>query len=140
VVWERASPRFRSGFTSFSSSSCLHKLSGDELVEVRERALKGDLHAAALLAVNAELERLTRMAETSFPHAPRIFDRFMDTLGELGHSLNLILPAGKYPEEKLKEWEEMGICIRVDNEYLVKLWGSDLVPEELKRRELDTPV
>jgi len=61
----------------------LHKLSGDELVEVREKALKGDLYAAARLAIDAELERLKRMAEAGFPDAPRIFDRFVDALGEL---------------------------------------------------------
>ena len=140
MVWERASPRLGSGFTSFSSSSCLHKLSGDELVEVREKALKGDLHAVARLAIDAELERLKRMAEAGFPHDPRIFDRFIDTLGELSHSLNLILVEGDYPEEKLREWEEMGICVRAGNVYLVKLWRSDLVPEELKQRVLDSPV
>jgi len=118
----------------------LHGLSGSGLAELREAALRGDLYAAARLSIHAELERLKRMAEAGFPDAPRIFDRFVDALGELGHSLNLILPAGKYPEEKLKEWEEMGICVRAGNVYLVKLWRSDLVPEELKQRVLDSSV
>jgi len=118
----------------------LHKLSGDELAEVREKALKGDLYAAARLAIDAELERLKRMAEAGFPDAPRIFDRFVDALGELGHSLNLSLVEEYYPEEKLREWEEMGICVRAGNVYLVKLWRSDLVPEELKQRVLDSSV
>ena len=98
-MWERASPRLGSGFTSFSSSSCLHELSGDELVEVRERALKGDLHAAARLAIDAELERLARMAEAGFPDAPRIFDRFVDVLGQLGRALNLGFLERRYPLE-----------------------------------------
>ena len=107
---------------------------------MREKALKGDLYAAARLSIHAELERLKRMAEAGFPHAPRIFDRFVDALGEHGHSLNLNLVEEYCPEEKLREWEEMGICVRAGNVYLVKLWRSDLVPEELKQRVLDSPV
>ena len=83
--------------------------------------MKGDLYAAARLSVHAELERLARMVEVGFPDAPRVFDRFVDALGELGHSLNLILVEGDYPEEKLREWREMGIRVRAGNVYLVKL-------------------
>jgi hypothetical protein len=52
----------------------LHELSGDALKELREKALKGDLRAAARLAIDAELERLTRMAEAVSPasHASSI--------------------------------------------------------------------
>ena len=86
----------------------LHELSGDEERGLREEALKGDVYAAARLAVNAEMERFTRMAETGFPDAPRIFDRFVDVLGDLGHYLHLGFLEGRFPPEKLREWEERG--------------------------------
>jgi len=55
-------------------------------------------------------------------------------------ALELVDPGNVIEEEKLREWEEMGICVRAGNVYLVKLWRSDLVPEELKQRVLDSPV
>ena len=66
-MWRAGSPKPLSGWgrarCARVSASYLHKLSGDELVEVREKALKGDLYAAARLSVHAELERLARMVE-----------------------------------------------------------------------------
>jgi hypothetical protein len=78
----------------------LGRLDSDVVEELRGRARKGDLYAAARLSVHAELERLARMAEAGFPDAPRIFDRFIDTLGELGpqsqpHSRRGVLPRGE---------------------------------------------
>jgi len=111
----------------------LHKLSGDELAEVRERALKGDLRAAARFSVNAELERLTRMAEVGFPGIYRIFDRFVDVMGLLGGSVRLGMLEMSYPEEKLREWEEVGIGMWAGHHFVVELRRSDRVPGELKR-------
>jgi hypothetical protein len=121
-------------------TSYLHELSGERRAELREEALKGDFYAAARLAVDAELERLARMAEAGFPDALRIFDRFVDVLGQLGHGITIILSEERFPLEKLREWEEMGIGMWVDNEFMVKLRRSDQVPEELKQRVLDSPV
>ena len=121
-------------------TSYLHELSGERRAELREEALKGDFYAAARLAVDAELERLARMAEAGFPDALRIFDRFVDVLGQLGHGITIILSEERFPLEKLREWEEMGIGMWVDNEFVVKLRRSDQVPEELKQRVLDSSV
>jgi hypothetical protein len=62
----------------------LRKLGGDTLKELWEKALRGDVRAAARLSVNAELERLTRMAEAGFPNIYRIFDRFLDAMSLMG--------------------------------------------------------
>ena len=62
----------------------LRKLDGDTLKELREKALRGDVRAAARLSVNAELERLTKMAEAGFPDIYRIFDRFLDAMSLMG--------------------------------------------------------
>jgi hypothetical protein len=115
----------------------LHKLSGDTLKELWEKALKGDLHAAARLAIDAEMERFARMAEAGFPDAPRIFDRFVDVLGELGHGLHLGLLEGRFPPEKLREWEERGIGMWVDGSFVAKARRSDQVPEELRGEEIE---
>jgi hypothetical protein len=121
-------------------TSYLHELGGERRAELREEALKGDFYAAARLAVDAELERLARMAEAGFPDALRIFDRFVDVLGQLGHGITIILSEERFPLEKLREWEEMGIGMWVDNEFVVKLRRSDQVPEELKREEVNSAV
>jgi len=76
----------------------LHELSGGELVELREKALKGDLHAAARLAIDAELERFVRMAEAGFPGIPRIFDRFVDAMNLMGESVSVAMLEPPYPE------------------------------------------
>ena len=130
--------RLRESWEGFLvSASYLHKLSGDELVEVREKALKGDLYAAARLSVHAELERLARMAEAGFPDAPRIFDRFVDALGQLGHGLNLGFLERRYPLEKLREWEELGIGMWVGSHFEACLRESGRVPEELKQEGIE---
>lgn len=116
----------------------LGRLDSDVVEELRGRARKGDLHAVARLAVNAELERLARMAEAGFPIAPKAADRFVDTLGALGHSLNLTFLVEELPEEKMRKWEEMGIGRRDGGTFHVALWRSDLVPEELRQEVLDT--
>jgi hypothetical protein len=115
----------------------LHRLKSDVVEELRGRARKGDLHAVARLAVNAELERLARMAEAGFPDLPRVADRFVDTLGALGHSLNLSFFVEGLPEEKMRKWEEMGIGRQHGGTFDVTLWRSDLVPEELRQEVLD---
>jgi hypothetical protein len=115
----------------------LHRLDSDVVEELRGRARKGDLHAVARLAVNAELERLARMAEAGFPDLPRVADRFVDTLGALGRSLNLSFLVEELPEEKMRKWEEMGIGWRDGGIFDVALWRSDLVPEELRQKVLD---
>jgi hypothetical protein len=111
----------------------LHKLGGDTLKELREEALKGDVHAAARLAIDAELERLTRMAEAGFPDVHRIFDRFLDTMSLMGESVSVAMLEPPYPEEKLREWEEAGIGVWVGGRFEVSLRWSDGAPEELKR-------
>jgi hypothetical protein len=112
----------------------LHKLSGDELVELREKALKGDLNAAAQLSVNAELERLAKQAGAGFPDAPRISDRFVDALGELGVSLCLASVEEKLPRERLRELEERGVGRWTESgRFEIVACRADQVPEELKR-------
>jgi hypothetical protein len=112
----------------------LHKLDSGELEEVRERALKGDVYAAVRLSVHAELERLARMAEAGFPDAPRIFDRFVDALGELGVSLRLASVEEKLPRERLRELEERGVGRWTDSgRFEVVACRADQVPVELKR-------
>jgi hypothetical protein len=112
----------------------LHKLSGDELAELREKALKGDLHAAARLAIDAEMERFARMAEVGFPDASRIFDRFVDALGELGVSLRLASVEEKLPRERLRELEERGVGRWTESGcFEIVACRADQVPEELKR-------
>jgi hypothetical protein len=76
----------------------LHKLGGDTLKELREEALKGDVHAAAWLAVDAEMERLARMAEAGFPGISRIFDRFLDAMSLMGESVSVAMLEPPYPE------------------------------------------
>ena len=111
----------------------LHELSGDELVELREKALKGDLYAAARLAIDAELERLKRMVEAGFPDAFRIFDRFVDALGELGLSLRLASVEEKLPRERLRELEERGVGRWTESgRFEIVACRADQVPEELK--------
>jgi hypothetical protein len=70
-------------------TSYLHKRDDDELKKLREKALKGDLYAAAQLAVNAEMERFVRMAEAGFPGIHRIFDRFVDAMSLMGESVSV---------------------------------------------------
>jgi hypothetical protein len=112
----------------------LHELSGDGLAELREEALKGDVYAAARLAVNAEMERFTRMAEAGFPDALRISDRFVDVLGELGVSLHLVSVEEELPRERLRELEERGVGRWTEAGYFeVVVCRADQVPEELKR-------
>jgi hypothetical protein len=122
----------------------LHRLDDEGKEHMRELARKDDpltaYYAAARLAVNAELERLTRMAEAGFPNASRAIDRFVDTLGELGHSLNIGFLEEKFPEEKLRKWAEMGVGRLSDGEFTAMLWRSDLVPEELRREVLENLV
>jgi hypothetical protein len=114
-------------------ASYLHKLSGDELAELREKALKGDLYAAARLAIDAELERLKRMVEAGFPDAFRIFDRFVDALGELGLSLRLASVEEKLPGERLRELEERGVGRWTESgRFEIVACRADQVPEELK--------
>jgi hypothetical protein len=111
----------------------LHKLSGDELVELREKALKGDLNAAAQLSVNAELERLAKQAGAGFPDAPRISDRFVDALGELGVSLCLASVEEKLPRERLRELEERAVGRWTESgRFEIVACRADQVPEELK--------
>jgi len=130
----------RVGYAGFLiPNSYLHKPDDDVVEELWVRARKGDLYAAARLAVNAELERLARMAEAGFPIAPKAIDRFVDTLGELGHSLKVFAPEG-IPEEKLRKWEEMGVGRPFAGRFMAKLWRSDLVPEELRQQVLDALV
>jgi hypothetical protein len=126
--------RLREWYEGFLvSASYLHKLSGDELVEVREKALKGDLYAAARLAIDAELERLKRMAEAGFPDAFRIFDRFVDALGELGVSLRLASVEEKLPRERLRELEEREVGRWTESgRFEIVACRADQVPEELK--------
>jgi hypothetical protein len=115
-------------------TSYLHELSGDGLAELREEALKGDVYAAARLAVNAEMERFTRMAEAGFPDALRISDRFVDVLGELGVSLHLVSVEEELPRERLRELEERGVGRWTEAGYFeVVVCRADQVPEELKR-------
>jgi hypothetical protein len=112
----------------------LHKLSDDGLAELREKALKGDLHAAARFSINAELERLVRMAEAGFPDTPRISDRFVDVLGELGVSLHLVSVEEELPRERLRELEERGVGRWTESgRFEVVACRADQVPEELKR-------
>jgi len=114
----------------------LRRLSGSERAELLEEARKGGLHAAARLAVNAELERLVRMAEAGFPDLPRIFDRFVDTLGELGRCAGFIMLGitwRRYPEEVLRKWVEMGVGGWSGSSFVVEVCRSDLVPEELRQ-------
>ncbi len=123
----------------------LHRLDDEGKEHMRELARKDDpltaYYAAARLAVNAELERLARMAEAGFPIAPKAIDRFVDTLGELGRSLNLrSFLVEELPEEKLRKWEEMGIGWRHGGIFDVALWRSDLVPEELRQEVLNILV
>ena len=122
----------------------LHRLDDEGKEHMRELARKDDpltaYYAAARLAVNAELERLARMAEAGFPNASRAIDRFVNTLGELGHSLNIGFLEEKFPEEKLRKWAEMGVGRLSDGEFTAMLWRSDLVPEELRREVLENLV
>jgi len=122
----------------------LRRLSGSERAELLEEARKGDLYAAARLAVNAELERLARMAEAGFPDLPRIFDRFVDTLGELGRCAGFTMFGMTwrlYPEEVLRKWVEMGIGGwsggSFTGSFVVEVCRSDLVPEELRQTLMD---
>jgi hypothetical protein len=95
----------------------LHKLGGDTLKELREEALKGDVHAAAWLAVNAEMERLARIAEAGFPDAPRILDRLVDALGEHGHSLDFDIFVEEFPRRRLESGRRWGsgYCTATDS-------------------------
>jgi hypothetical protein len=123
----------------------LRRLDGSERAELLERARKGDLYAAARLAIDAELERLARMAEAGFPDLPRIFNRFVDTLGELGRCLSLSMFKvmwRQYPEEVLRKWVEMGIGgwssgVSFVGSFVVEVCRSDLVPEELRQTLMD---
>jgi len=114
-------------------TSYLHKLDGDTLKELREEALRGDVRAAARLSVNAELERLTKMADAGFPDIYRIFDRFLDAMSLMGESVSVAMLEPLYPKEKLREWEEAGIGVWVGGRFEVSLRWSDGAPEELKR-------
>jgi hypothetical protein len=115
----------------------LYELDDGEVKKLKRRALKGDLYAAAQLAVNAEMERFVRMAEAGFPDALRIFDRFVDVRCQLGYSYSFAIAENRFPPEKLKEWEEMGVGARERwgsmRWFEVRLRCSDQVPEELKR-------
>jgi hypothetical protein len=126
------------------STHYLRRLRGSERAELLEEARKGDLYAAARLAVNAELERLARMAEAGFPDLPRIFDRFVDTLSELGRCLSFGMFKvmwSEYPEEVLRKWVEMGIGRwsgdSFNSSFVVEVCHSDLVPEELRQTLMD---
>jgi len=79
----------------------LHKLSSDTLKELREKALRGDLYAAARLAIDAEMERLTRMAEAGFPGIPRIFDRFLDAMSLMGGASASLCSSRRTPRRAL---------------------------------------
>jgi len=122
----------------------LRRLSVSDRVELLKRARKGDLYAAARLAVNAELERLARMAEAGFPDLPRIFNRFVDMLGEMGRCVRLgmfEMTWRRYPEEVLRKWVEMGIGWwsgpSFASNFEVEVCRSDLVPEELRQTLMD---
>jgi hypothetical protein len=132
----------REGFLVLTSH--LHRLDDEGKEHMRELARKDEppaaYYAAARLAVNAELERLARMAEAGFPVAPKAIDRFVDTLGELGHSLNIGFLEEKFPEEKLRKWAEMGVGRLSHGTFTAKLWRSDLVPEELRQEVLEILV
>lgn len=55
--------------------------------------------------------------------------------------MELLLPVGeRLPEEKLREWAEMGVGRLIEGEFIAMLWKSDLVPEELRQEVLDNLV
>ena len=123
----------------------LHRLDDEGKEHMRELARKDEplaaYYAAARLAVNAELERLTRMAEAGFPNAPRIFDRFVDTLGELGFGLRLLEVEEELPRERLRELEERGVGGWTESgRFDIVACRADQVPEELKQGLLDNLV
>jgi hypothetical protein len=92
--------------------------SDEELARKRERARAGDIGTAAELAVKLEMARFAELADAGFPNLSRIFDRYVDVLGELGIGYSY-LPPGE--ERRLSAF--------------VKVYRSDQVPREVKERD-----
>ena len=115
----------------------LHRMSDDYRQELERDALEGGgyaaEHAAAMLAVQRELERFFELVEAGVPGATEIFDRYMGVLSLFRERICVRLLEWKYPEEKLKEWEEMGIGMWRGERFNVELYRPDQVPEKLKR-------
>jgi len=115
----------------------LYRMSDDEREELEKRELEGGgyaaEHAAAMLAVQRELELLFDQVEAGVPGALEVFDRYMGVLSLLGERICVGLLEWKYPEEKLREWEEMGIVERTEGGFDVYFSDPERVPEELKR-------
>ncbi|MCC6050910.1 MAG: hypothetical protein LM580_09400 [Thermofilum sp.] len=132
----------RVGYEGFLiPNSYLHRPDDDVVEELWVRARKGDPYAAARLAVDAELERLARMAEAGFPIAPKAIDRFVDTLGELGFGLRLLEVEEELPRERLRELEERGVGGWTESgRFDIVACRADQVPEELKQGLLDNLV
>jgi hypothetical protein len=89
--------------------------SDEELARKRERARAGDIGTAAELAVKLEMARFAELADAGFPDLSRIFDRYVDVLGELGIGYEY-LPSGE--ERRIGAF--------------VKVYRSDQVPRGVK--------
>lgn len=111
----------------------LHRMSDDYREELERSELEGDEQAAARLAVQRELERFFERVEAGVPGVSEVFDRFMGVLSLFGKGIRIGWLDEKYPMEKLKEWEEMGIGMWQGEHFDVYLSRPDQVPEELKR-------
>jgi len=89
----------------------------EALAKMRERARAGSTGYAAELAVKLEMARFAELADAGFPDLVRIFDRYVDVLGELGIGYSYLPPG-----------EERRISA------LVRVYRSDQVPREVKER------
>ena len=93
----------------------LRSVPDEALAEMREQARAGDAWYAAELAVKLEMARFAELADAGFPNLSRIFDRYVDVLGELGIGYEYLPPG-----------EERRIGA------FVKVYRSDQVPRGVK--------
>jgi len=100
--------------------------------ELEEAALRGDAYAAAILALDRELELFFNQVEAGSPGAAELFDRCARVLSALGRGITVSFLEWEFPEEKLREWAEVGTVERIDVLVRVHFSDPELVPEELK--------
>lgn len=98
----------------------LCRVPDEALAKMRERARAGSTGYAAELAVKLEMARFAELADAGFPNLVRIFDRYVDVLGELGIGYDYLPPG-----------EERRISA------FVKVYRSDQVPREVKERSAE---
>jgi hypothetical protein len=117
--WERTE-LFRGRWGMMVDTEVLCSVPDEALAKMRERARAGDAWYAAELAVKLEMARFAELADAGFPNLSRIFDRYVDVLGELGIGYEYLPPG-----------EERRISA------FVKVYRSDQVPREVKERDAE---